>query len=554
MEKFLKTLYNSGIYLLISFALLLITTSIFWILGLSLLKVSLFISFILSIFICIYLLEGNIKNKIISIVISIIVLILSIFVSGYIFDQSDDGNTYHKETIYMLKEGWNPVYDDYKEFAQNNNLTYKHQIWSEHYPKTTWIMAASIYDVTNNIETGKFYNITFMYITFVLLSYIIYKQFSKKYFGMLISLVTVINPITVSQILSYYVDGLLGLLLYLSIIYMYLFIKNDKDKLIKVILASLIIIISNIKFTGLAYCGLFCLGYYIYYFIKNIKTNNTRLIKNTLYFVFVVIIAFLVVGSSSYLKNTIDHKNPFYPLIGKDKVDIMTFLQPASFKDMSPIEKNFYSIFSKTANIGVFNNGEPVLKIPFTVDSYELKHINYDTRIGGYGVLFSGIFIISIIFLIFFIVDLIFKKDKNIIIYIIPLIITILLMLFLSDSWWARYAPQLYLFVLIPLLLFLKYDNKYSKIIFSIFITIIFINSLLCFKIFYYRDIPLSVASQIELNKNQNKEINIYLSEDRFTGILANLKDKNIKYNIISNKNNDMKPLYGNYVYYNVKE
>ena len=54
MEKFLKILYNSGIYLLISFVLVLIFTSVFWILGLSLLNLSLFISFILSIFICIY--------------------------------------------------------------------------------------------------------------------------------------------------------------------------------------------------------------------------------------------------------------------------------------------------------------------------------------------------------------------------------------------------------------------------------------------------------------------------------------------------------------------
>ena len=57
----------------------------------------------------------------------------------------------------------------------------------------------------------------------------------------------------------------------------------------------------------------------------------------------------------------------------------------------------------------------------------------------------------------------------------------------------------------------------------------------------------------MEINKNQNKEINIYLSDGRFTGILANLKDKNIKYNIVSSKSNDMKSLYGNYVYYNIE-
>ena len=56
----------------------------------------------------------------------------------------------------------------------------------------------------------------------------------------------------------------------------------------------------------------------------------------------------------------------------------------------------------------------------------------------------------------------------------------------------------------------------------------------------------------MEQYKNKNKEINIYLSEDRFTGILANLNDKNIKYNIIQNKSDDMKSLYGSYVYYNI--
>ena len=555
MKNILKTLYNSGIYLLVSLALLLIITSIFWILGLSLLKLSLIISFISSAIICYYLLDSSIKNKILSIGIAILVLIVSIFISGYVYDQSDDGNTYHKETIYMLKEGWNPIYENYQDSAKSKGTTYEHELWAEHYPKTTWILAATIYDTTNNIETGKFYNIIFIYITFVIFSYILYTKFNKKILSLLLALIVVINPITTAQTFSYYVDGLLGLLLFLVIIHMYLFIKNDKDKLAKIILTSLIIIISNIKFTGLAYCGLFCLGYYIYYIIENIKNNNlNKIIKNTIYFMLVVIVSVLVVGSSSYLKNTIDHKHPFYPLMGKDKVDIMTFLQPASFKEMTPIKKNFYSIFSKTANIGVFNNREPELKIPFTFDRYEVNQITYDTRIGGYGIFFSGIFILSIILLIIFTIDTIRKKNNTIILYLIPIIITILLMFFLSDSWWARYAPQLYLFVLIPLLLLTNYKNKTAKIFFMIFSIIILFNSILCFKTFYYNDFPKSNLSKIELNKNNNKEINIYLSEKRFTGILANLKDKNIKYNIVNNKTEDMKSLYGNYVNYSIIE
>lgn len=130
--------------------------------------------------------------------------------------------------------------------------------------------------------------------------------------------------------------------------------------------------------------------------------------------------------------------------------------------------------------------------------------------------------------------------------------ITILLMLFLSDSWWARYAPQLYLFVLISLLLFGKNENKVLENVFCIFTIIILLNSVLCFNSFFYRKLQLSNQTKIELYRIKNKEIEIYLEDHGFTGILANLEDKNIKYNIVSNKNIDMKSLYGNYVYYNI--
>lgn len=557
IKKIMKVLYNSGVFLLVSISFLLIITNLFWMFHLSLLKISLVLSFVGGAFILFKVLSGNKKEKFISLFIGLFVFALSIFASGYIYDQSDDGNTYHKETISMIKQGWNPIYDDYKDFAIANDFTYNHELWAEHYPKTSWIIGASIYDITGNVETGKCYNLLFMYITFVIISYTLIKIFNKLIFSFIFSLIAVINPVMISQVFSFYVDGFLGLLLFMIILYMFLFVDRIKDKkdfkIAKIILFSLIVIISNIKFTGLAYAGLFCLGYYVYYVIKELKNKNREvIIRNTLFFVFVVFVSVFIVGSSSYLKNTIDHGNPFYPLAGKDKVDIMTYLQPESFGNMSPIEKNFYSIFSKTANIGMFNNGEPVLKIPFTYDSYEIEQIGYDTRIGGYGVYFSGIFILSIISIFIFAFLLIKKDKKMFILYIIPLIITILLLLFLSDGWWARYAPYLYLFVLSSLIPFADYKNIALKIIFSMYALIILFNSMLCFKNFYYNDLPLSGFSKIEINKINNEKIKVYLVEDRFTGVLSNLRDNNIKYYVVDEKDDNMKPLYGNYAYYSI--
>ena len=61
----------------------------------------------------------------------------------------------------------------------------------------------------------------------------------------------------------------------------------------------------------------------------------------------------------------------------------------------------------------------------------ELLSIVEDTRIGGFGIYFSGIFIISIIVIIVYTISKIKNKEYEKIIFIgIPFVITILLMFF----------------------------------------------------------------------------------------------------------------------------
>ena len=162
-----------------------------------------------------------------------------------------------------------------------------------------------------------------------------------------------------------------------------------------------------------------------------------------------VLIAVFVVGLSVYPKNLIQKGNPFYPLMGKDKVDIMTANQPDYFKEKSTIEKFYIATFSEAENINEAAMKEATFKKPFTINSDELKRLKYcDLRISGNGVLFSGILIISFVLLIVELVK-IFKKDKVLFcLCIIPLSITLLMIFLLSESWWARYFPQLHLIVL----------------------------------------------------------------------------------------------------------
>ena len=158
-KNIMKTLYNSGVYLIITLGVLVLLTSLLWLFNIPVSCFHLPLSCIISGVIFYFIFEKNIKSLILTFFISIVVLIVSILASGHVYDQSDDGNSYHKETVAALTTGWNPIYDDYKDFAEAHDLTDKHQLWAEHYPKTTWILASDIYKITGDIETGKFYNL-----------------------------------------------------------------------------------------------------------------------------------------------------------------------------------------------------------------------------------------------------------------------------------------------------------------------------------------------------------------------------------------------------------
>lgn len=548
MKKINNILYNAGFYLVFSLGVLLVLTSVLWLLNVPMSVFHLPVSLLIA---ALVLVKMENKEMIISFLIGIIVIIISVLLAGYIYDQSDDGNSYHKETIGMITDGWNPIWDDYEKFALKNDFKSKHELWAEHYPKTTWIIGSSIYKITNNIETAKFYNFLILFIGVTILLKDLFLIVKNKYLAFIISLIAVFNPIMMSQILSFYLDGFMGILLFIIVIEMYLYIVEDNDYRLYFSLGSALILIINCKFTGLAYAGIFCLGYYLYYLYFKIKNGEYKNIKHSvIYFGVIVLVGVVVVGSGSYIKNIIDHKVPFYPLMGEDKVDIMTYLQPESFAKMSPIKKNFYSIFSKTANIGVFNHGEPVLKKPFTYDINELNQISYDTRIGGYGVYFSGILIISLLIILVSIINLLLKRKYKKILYIsIPLIIIVLLLFFLSDGWWARYAPYLYLIVIIAVILLASSRNKICLLLCIILSSLIFINSYKCFDAIYVKDMVNSDMSRKNLEKLKGSDVDIYLTGDRFTGIFYNLRDYHIRYKITNNMKK-MQRLYGAVVYY----
>lgn len=568
-NKFVNIIFDIGVLILSFIVIDIMVTTLFQFINIPMSIANVIVSSIITIAVYLFLRRKNIKRdyiyRCISIVVAIILVIISTYLISYTYDLTADGNYYHKVAIGILNEGWNPTRQSSLDYIKDNNpemADEKMCLWIDHYPKATWNFAASIYSITGDIESGK----VIVFLTMISVACLVFAYLSKRHLKIwqsaIVSILLVVNPIICAQMFSYYVDGIMGLYIYAIILFLIMITDKkfdyigDTEKWL--LLASSIIICMNIKFTGLLFSGIFSILFYLSWLYKSWKNNEFKknIIKLTSRFAIIVVIGVVIVGFSSYVKNTIDHKNPLYPLFGEGKVDIITIMQPVSFGSKNRAEKLFESIFSKSENVLYSTGEDPELKVPFTVSEEEKQGLGIpDLRIGGYGVLFSGIFIISIAILIFSIIPF-YKINKKMGTYILLILLGVILTtVMLDEAWWARYSPQLYLIPIISLfVLFVIANNcsKFTKLILNviaIFVSVILVIN--CLYFIKWRINDLNIARGINKNfyyfteeKEEEEVVNIALTSKEAYGILFYLKDRNIKYNLVPLNNSMEKQLY----------
>ncbi|MCL2678532.1 MAG: hypothetical protein FWE85_05725, partial [Clostridiales bacterium] len=323
-----------------------------------------------------------------------LILIACIALAAFTFDYSYDGNAYHKEAIGALHEGWNPVYSELDS------------IYSDSYPKGSWFFAAALYGLTGSIESGKSINLIMIAACFLLVFFLLSKKSGKSILPLIIAALVSVTPVALQQAFSYYVDGLLASCLYITIFSLAAITMGGKSpsyhKSWFMLLFGSVLIAANIKFTGLAYCGLFCLAFYVYWIIGMKKPDLKKgIMRLSAFFLVLVVFSTCVVGYSSYVKNTAQHGHPFYPVMGKGSVDFITENQPSSFANKSGLRKLVISTFSYVDNAysaDPAKDRQPKFKIPFTVNTRELEAMaGYDTRISGFGPFFGGCLLLGIL-------------------------------------------------------------------------------------------------------------------------------------------------------------
>ena len=565
-ENILEYFVSSSIFLFIFVTAIIVLTSILFIVNISIFKLLLPIIFILSVIIYILCFKKKtIKEKIIPTVIGLLVFIFTTLVSAYIYDNTADGTTYHKLAVGAMKNGWNPVWQDVAKFNKDkgnpfdiyeDNVNTK---WVNTYAKGSEIYGAVVYSFTNNIDAGKSFNMVFVYIALFVLYMILKGLKLKTWQALLVSSTMALNPISLTQLTNYYLDGVLSITLFIIL----LLIMNRKlleDKVNYLLLGMSIIWACSVKFTGLAFAGVFCGILYFYNNYKYIKEEkkflNKKTIRDTLFYIIVVSISILIVGSSSYTKNFVEHGHPLYPLYGKDHVDNMVLMEmPLSMQKDNNFMIFTKGIFSKSENSSpryAAEHNEPDWKIPFTITKEELTNfVSPDLRIGGFGYFFGGVFILSIIGTVIYLYKFIKKKEyDSLITHLLVLGITFTLVFVLDGSYWARYIPYVYM---IPIFVMINFmiigNNKFYKVYPLVIMIFLLLDSILILGVQMYSTrlnngyIKGNMYEFIESSK-ENEKVEIKLDHHGAQGVLYNLDDLNINNYVLVDELDSERPAY----------
>lgn len=490
------------------------------------LVLSLFLSIITTYFVSY---EKNIYRLCITVIIFILLSLLFIYLNSSVYGLDWDGNAYHKLAVGLIKNGWNPIRGSAEDFIPkyfgSNYVTTGGYVWLDCYGKASWIFAAAIYILTGNIETGMSYSFFGMLGLGCLLFSYLYEKFGFEK-SLMVCILATCNPITLSQIYSYYNDGLLFLYFFILVLGLIQYVTGSSKEERKVAWAIIICsmpILSNIKFSGLAFGGVFCIVFYCMKSIWGLRRKNYReIMLEGGIFSGVAIVSVFVFGYATYVRNYLVYGKWVYPVQGNEVN--LTGNESAGLFGKTGLSDFIFSFFGKM--------GDPSykFKIPFSVDISEIYNPSYSHTYGGLGYLYSGILIITLIAILISIVR--GKKDRGI---FISLLLSILIIIILvSDYWLPRYIPYMYIISIFGLVLLMDYSGKPIKRFLCHIVCILFIINNVNF--IQQPMLVRSSAKEIQQSIDYIGEQPIYIvleQDQMFKGKLFDYEDNNVDYHIV---------------------
>ncbi len=367
-------------------------------------------------------------------------VILSGLISHHVIDTSFDGQQYHYDAIRALADGWNPLREDFSLPSELKGTGGVTPWWQDHYPKASWLASATWVAAGFDSETAKLPTLLMAGALFFGTLGICLRWGFSRWQAVITAVLTTGNPIILVQILSRLNDGLLACCMGLVTIYSLLFLTR-RTFAIGAALTGVLIFALNLKFSAVPILGglsaLICL-------VSLSAFGRARTFWLGGMLLAAALAGVIVFGAQPYLSNLLRDGHPFFPLMGSHPQDISSYNRPPALRDLSPLERVGVSLFSPTS-AGWDSAGDYLhvaLKVPLSVTRDEIWAAgDHDTRLGGFGPLFSAVLVLCVGVAILVLADPSRSRVSNLLLLFGGALVVSIAM---PESWWARYVPELW--------------------------------------------------------------------------------------------------------------
>lgn len=516
-KQLFKILTFYPVYLILFIAYLTLIIFSGFLLHISINHWTLLISFITyNIFLLTYFIL-KCKASLFQIVSSIFITIL-LFLSfsslfAHTYDLSYDGQQYQQTAVIALSHNWNPIYQTKLPIHGEGKFSQSIILGS---PKIIWSIDASIYKLTNNINSATSLNIIIMFLAFILCFLALRSLRLDSIPSLILSFLATTTQLFMEQIFSFRQDALSYELLLVGIASLIIALKQKNKLPYFLIIISTLIFLAGSKFTNLFI--FIPLTILIFIFAYKYKWYELKIFWLSGIILF---LSSLIALANPYITNMIHYHAIDYPYNQTTMIKYSTAEDTtANIKNDNRFELLFYGIFS-WSNLGnaqsVANNAQ--LKVPFALSPTEMLNIGNPTAklVGGYGVFFSGLFILSLLIYLY----LFFQKKDNqdqIIFNWLSLCIGLMFFSVLIDPVpnYARFNGQLELLpVVISVALIIK--QKHKKIMIEYMATVLLIvimttNLILTFSSTWaFNETAFkNLDSQLSFLKNSHQSYQVY--------------------------------------------
>jgi hypothetical protein len=385
------------------------------------------------------------------------------------WDFSYDGQAYHQSAVSLLARGWNPLAGP---LASEVTV---HRLWIEHYLRGPELAAAVAYAATGSLEAGKAPGFTLLVAAALLAGTALRRAGAAPAVAAVGAALAAANPVALTQLLTFYVDGQLALLFTCAVALASLALmtppaagdelppcvrlrrsadtaRSDRGESASLprrrpprsawpLLAAALALLAQVKFTGVVYAGL------LFVAIAAAALGLPRAAGarwRVLALAAAVAAATLAVSWQPLVTNAREHRHPFFPLAGPGARDVVSGQAPR-FSAGGRLARFFEATFAESSA----GREAPVSKWPFVVRARELEAMaEADVRVGGFGPLFALALVLCAAGAAWYLATGGGRRSSGLLVAA-AVIATAAVN---PAAWWARYVPQLWLAALVAAL------------------------------------------------------------------------------------------------------